>query len=445
MMDDTDTDIDQAKTKKELYARKLRKEVRIAKFRGTVIIHSERRWRDMGTDLFAESCYRIFGMAISKSMIGELEHLFRNTAHDFSSAAHLISFGDRIWNSKKVAWDVRAQQEDCIYGIRYVPREPEEKIKFIMDLACNDEELYDDIMQSVAPLLLDRKPTGVIWYLGNGSNGKSSLVHLLYLIFGDYLTEVTVKQLEDERDAPQLNGKLGNICKESSEAFIKDTRTYKSIGTHESFLVHKFHSQEMTSVNGNVHHIFSANNIPTFADKSDGAKRRTLIIPFNNRFAVDESFEERTFTTEFIELFLGEIVKYAQMIKQNNYSYKFSQASQSVKEQYDIDSNTSATYCLEIISQGVVGFTGYRNLFIDYENWCQDNGYKPSSINVLRRTMNEMGFSRRSRRKGESIEKVYMYANNDYNSITKFDDVRTGLFKLADRIDAEDEDEDKLL
>src|SRR5687768_5537922 len=291
-----DVDTEEKKAKKQVFAERLRRSISIARFNGTVIIQSGQQWYDMSSERFASACYDEFGDSISKSLIMDLEHLFRTTAPDFSNRSHLILFGDKVWNTKKAEWDTLSPAEDCVYGIRYEPREASERIKFVLDLACGDEALYDDIMQSVAPLVLDRKPTGVIWFLGSGSNGKSSLVHLLYMIFGDYLTEITVKQLEDERDAPQLNGKIGNICKESSEAFIKDTRTYKSIGTHESFLVHNFHSQVMTSVNGNVHHIFSANNIPTFSDKSDGAKRRTLIIPFNNRFESDENFEERTFT-----------------------------------------------------------------------------------------------------------------------------------------------------
>lgn len=436
-----DTNTDNKKTKKEVNADILRETVKIAKFNGTVIIDYNRRWQDMSSDLFATACYDILGKSTQKSMIMELEHLFRNTAEDLSDISHLVAFGDRVWNTKTVAYETSLYDDrDTVYSVKYVPQEPSERIQFILDLACGDENVYDDIMQSIAPLLLHTKPTGVIWYLGNGSNGKSSLVHLLYIIFGNYLTEITVKQLEDERDAPQLNGKLGNICKESSEAFIKDTRTYKSIGTHESFLVHKFHSQEMTSVNGNVHHIFSANNIPTFSDKSDGAKRRTLIIPFNNRFVSDESFEDRTFTVEFIELFLGEIIKYAKMIKQNNYSYVFSETSRNVKEQYDIDSNTPATYCTEIISDGIVGYTGYRHLEPDYENWCKENGYKPSSVNVLRRTMKEQGFSRKIRRIGERVEPIYMYNDIDYKDVINFSDIRPGMFKLSPIEMVEEED-----
>ena len=323
-MKEIEKQTDERKPVKQLRAEMLRRTNRIARFKGATIIEESNRWVDLTSDKFAEACYKKFGDGLNKSAVNDLEHLFRTTAPDMSDKAQYIAFGSQVWDMKTLDWTQDIADEDCVYRIPFDPIEGDKKIPFVMDLACGDEGVYDDIMQSVAPILMDKKPTGVIWYLGGGANGKSTLVHLLYKIFGSYLTEITVKQLEDERDTPQLNGKLANICKESSDGFVEDTRTYKSIGTHESFSVHKFHSQDMVEIEGNVHHIFSANNIPTFGDKSYGARRRTLVIPFNNRFTPDETFEDKTFTKKFIQRFVSEMLKYTAVLKDQNYEYKFS-------------------------------------------------------------------------------------------------------------------------
>ena len=256
-MKEIEKQTDERKPVKQLRAEMLRRTNRIARFKGATIIEESNRWVDLTSDKFAEACYKKFGDGLNKSAVNDLEHLFRTTAPDMSDKAQYIAFGSQVWDMKTLDWTQDIADEDCVYRIPFDPIEGEKKIPFVMDLACGDEGVYDDIMQSVAPILMDKKPTGVIWYLGGGANGKSTLVHLLYKIFGSYLTEITVKQLEDERDTPQLNGKLANICKESSEGFVEDTRAYKSIGTHESFSVHKFHSQDMVEIEGNVHHIFS--------------------------------------------------------------------------------------------------------------------------------------------------------------------------------------------
>lgn len=423
----------------------LQKTTRIARFKGAVIIEEDGEWKDMTSDRFAEACYRQFGFGINKSTIADLEHLFRSTAEDMSSMAHFIAFGVKVWDMKKLDWTDEVTARDCVYRVPFHVKERKGRIQFIMDLAMGDEGVYDDIMQSVAPLIMDKKPTGVIWYLGNGANGKSTLVHLLYIIFNNYLTELTVKQLEDERDTPQLNGKLGNVCKESSEGFVEDTRTYKSIGTHEGFSVHKFHSQDMVQIEGNVHHIFSANNIPTFGDKSYGARRRTLTIPFNNRFKPDETFEDRTFTNQFISEFLGEMIAYALQLKEQKYEFKFSAITQDTKEKYDTDANTAQHYADEMYAQELYGFLNYRLLNTDYQNWCEEHGYRPSSINVLRRAMDEKGYVRKNRRDGDRIVKMYVH---DKQAATNLDQVkgRLGIYQLDSseyKEEAEDLEPDK--
>lgn len=418
-------------------AEKIRKTTRIARFKGATLIEEEGKWIDMSSDRFAEVCYSTFGDGVNKSRVTDLEHLFRSTAPDLSSKAHYIAFGDRVWDMKKLKFlsdEELPRAEDCVYRVPFNVAEEadDEKIPFIMDLAAGDEGVYGDIMQSIAPLIMDKKPTGVIWFLGGGANGKSTLVHLLYKIFGPYLTEITVKQLEDERDTPQLNGKLGNICKESSEGFVEDTRTYKSIGTHESFAVHKFHSQDMVEIEGNVHHIFSANNIPTFGDKSYGARRRTLVVPFQNRFKPNELFEDKTFTPTFIRRFISEIIKYSHQLKKQDYEYHFSDATIQMKEKYDTDANTAQTYADELVSQDIFGFLNFRLLGQDYENWCSEHGYRPSSVNVLRRAMDEKGFVRRSARDDNNRQtKVYLAGGSRFPELERVSD-RIGLYQVKD-------------
>lgn len=444
MTNELDTTDNKKKPVKQKYAEGLRKKVRIARFKGACIIEEEGKWVDMTSDRFAEVVYKTFGDGLHKSRVTDLEHLFRTTAPDMSEKAHLIAFGNKVWDMRELDWTQDVAAEDCVYRVPFDAAKKNDKpIKFIMDLAMGDKGVYGDIMQSVAPLIMDKKPTGVIWYLGGGANGKSTLVHLLYKIFGPYLTEITVKQLEDERDTPQLNGKLGNVCKESSEGFVEDTRTYKSIGTHETFSVHKFHSQDMVTIEGNVHHIFSANNIPAFGDKSYGARRRTLVIPFQNRFDPDEMYEDRTFTKAFIESFISEMIFYARKLKEQDYEFVFSQTTREMKEKYDTDANTAQTYADELVRSEIYAFSNYGFLQGDYEDWCREHGYKPSSINVLRRAMDEKDFARRSVRTSDGrTMKMYLLSGVKSLEVSQVGG-RRGIYQLdGSKVDAEKQSDD---
>ena len=410
----------------------LRFKTDIILFRNDVMILKDEHYVSMSSELFANACYQAFGQGINKSRIADIEHYYRSSAREMDHVSHLIAFGDKVWDMENVEWSDKHARNDCVFRTRYRARDGDERIRFIMDLACNDEGVYDDIMKAVAPLILKKKPTGVIWFLGNGANGKSSLVRLIYKIFEPYLTELTVKQLEDERDTPSLNGKLGNVCKESSEGFIEDTRIYKCIGTHEPFKTHKFHTQDMIDIEGNVHHIMSTNNMPTFGDKSYGARRRTLVIPFKNRFKPDETFEDRTFTDEFVERFIGEMVKYAKLLKKQNYEYLFSETTTDFKEKYDTDANTAQTYMDELWGYDVRGFINFGLLKSDYENWCLDNGYKYSSINVLRKATDELGFRRTSVRDDFGVRNVYLVKGVSFKDVKLVPGLRKGLYQLSE-------------
>jgi len=220
--------------------------------------------------------YNLIPGGPSRSRMGDIYALISNRAPDLSDQSHLILFGrydipdgeekppnhpssigPSVWNTKELETyqldSVPARQ--CIWRSPYAKisarqmfsdhEDYPERIPFIMDLACGDEGVYDDIMQSIAPMVMEKKPDGVIWWVGDGANGKSTLMDALYRIFPGQLASLTVHALSSKDDAPALNGNLANIVKESSEGRIDDTEVYKSIGTHENFTVHKFHSQDL--------------------------------------------------------------------------------------------------------------------------------------------------------------------------------------------------------
>ncbi len=317
-----------------------------------------------------------------------------------------------IWDTKALDWVYGGDPDMAIWRSPY-PRSKEqmkenaEPIEFIMQLAGNDPGVYDDIMQSIAPIIMDQKPDGVIWWIGDGANGKSTLMDALYRIFPGQFTSLTVKALEDGRDAIALNGALANIVKESSEGRVDDTESYKALGTHESFRTHKFHSQETELVDANLHSIFSANSVPAFNDKGHSAKRRTFIIPFNQRFKSDPDFEKKTFTAEFFSRLVSEMAKYAQRVKKQNYRYKWSVVTTGVKDEYDREAGNAEQYAKEMINQGLVAFNSFNPLRMDYENWCADNGYPPLGINNLRKAMRAAGFQAINYRQGNSVGTIY--------------------------------------
>lgn len=377
----------------------------------------------------------------TRSRVSDVFANVSNTAPDLSHNSHLILFGQRDQlvdeRHRAVVWDCKELSvigytpDECIWRSPFPQLKPTENkgpVEFIMQLAGGDRGLYDDIMQSIAPMIMDTKPDGVIWWIGAGANGKSTLMDALYCIFPNQLSSLTVKSITDERDTPNLNGNLANIVKESSEGRIDDTEKYKSIGTHEDLTVHRFHSQEPLTVKGNMHHIFSGNSIPVFNDKGYSARRRTYIIPFTQEFASDPTFEERTFRPEFFSHLIGEMCKYAVQLRDQGYRYKWSTKTTGAKLDYDTEANTAENYVSELVDEGVVGFDNFSSVRIDYENWCREEGQVPLGVQNMRRAVLAAGFERLSVRQGDGTGKAYRLPNFGESILDKLSMSRPGLY-----------------
>lgn len=371
-------------------------------FKGQLLVRTADGWRQMTRLAFDRASYATFG-ALRNTDMNEIYNMVVATAPERSDLDRFLAFGDgRVWDRETHSFTTDTASEDCIFFSPYSPSPSNKHLAeaFLLDLANGVSEVRADIAQSMAPMLLDVKPDGVIWWQGGGSNGKSSLMDALEALFpDDQLAHMTLKQLEGESDAPQLNGKFANIVDESSEGLIEDSRTYKSIGSHKNFHVHKFHSQDMIEIDGSLHHILSTNNMPVFSDKTDGARRRTLVIQFRNKFKDDPMFKKRTFTPEFFSGLLQVIVDEAVAMAKRGHTYRWSDHTLQVKADYDKIANTAESFAEWAVKElGLVYFTNFTKMRFAYEWWCNNNGYSPLGRGNFRAAIMEYGFKRSSKR-----------------------------------------------
>lgn len=447
----------------ETTGRRVLEEYRIVKFRGRVMIllyEPYAHFVPLSKDMFDELIYPLVG-GLPRSRIGDVYAYTLAVCEDLSPNSHLIAFGGLLEDAvieadtdigalvkhKPTVWDMRELEtlpapylDQCVWRSPHAKytqdesanvRDENHKLKFIMALAGGDDGLYDDIMQSIAPLVMEKKPDGVIWWVGSGANGKSTLMDAIYRLFPRALAGIGIKRLVDGRDTPGLNGVLGNVVKESADGRIEDTEAYKCLGTHENFSVHRFHSQESQEINGNIHTIFSGNSIPVFADKGYSIRRRTFIIPFNQQFETDPDFEAKTFTPEFFGALATEICYYANRIKRQGYRYKWSAFTTGVKKEYDREASNTEEYANQIVYEGVVAFDSFMQLRNDYENWCAENGYVPLGITNLRKAITAAGFERTTKRAegNTTVDHIYRLKTVDgTQELQRFNLNRIGLY-----------------
>jgi len=377
---------------------------RIVRFRGAVL-YANNGWEILSSDEFSRICYAVLGAGVRNTQIKDLQHYFFTNSEDLTKYAHLIAMADgQVWDMKKLKFTDAISPEDCIYATAVSPTDGNSHREWLEQVTLGDKDLADDIIKAIAPVFMYKKPFGVFWFLGRGANGKSTVLKALYAIFGStapytnnrWFSQLTVKQIEDERDMPVINGKLGNICLESNDGHIKDTGGYKNLAEHSTFNVHKFNSQDGVIVDGNVHTIFNANNIPTFADKTQGVRRRTFTIPFNASFPQDNTFDERLFNNDnFLSDLLGEILRMTKILANNKYDYDFSEQTLKAKEDYDEEVNTAETYFEELVKSEIWGFTNFTDLTKDYWKWCDERSYTALGKKSIAHAAKTFGFERK--------------------------------------------------
>lgn len=412
------TNTEQKMTLKAKQAKAIQAKYRIVRFRGAVLYHNGEGWEPLSFDEFARICYQIHGAGIRQTQVKDLQHLFFTSSEDLTKYAHFIAMPNgKVWDMKTLKFTDKISPEDCVYTTAINPGDGNSHRKWLEEVTLKDKKLADDIIKALAPVFMHKKPFGVFWFLGNGANGKSTTLKALYAIFGSdpphthnrWFSQLTVRQIEDERDTPMINGKLGNICLESNDGHIKDTGGYKNLAEHSTFNVHRFNSQDGAQVDGNVHTIFNANNIPTFADKTQGVRRRTFTIPFKAQFPQDNTFDEKLFAKEgFLEDLLGELLRSTVEIKKNGYSYDFSEQTLKAKEDYDEEVNTAETYFEELMHTEIWGFTNFTDLTKDYTNWCDERSLTPLGKKSIAHAAKVLGYERKSFRQDDKLITRYV-------------------------------------
>lgn len=409
--DTTLTNLEKKMSVKARQATKIRDTYRIVRFRGAVLYRADDGWEPLSSDEFARICYQVHGAGLRQTQIKDLQHLFFTSSDDLTKYAHYIAMPDgRVWDMKTLKFTDKVANEDCIYSTAVSPTTGNSHRKWLEEVTLKDKALANDIIKALAPIFMHKKPFGVFWFLGNGANGKSTTLKALYAIFGSeapythnrWFSQLTVRQIEDERDTPMINGRLGNVCLESNDGHIKDTGGYKNLAEHSVFNVHRFNSQDGVEVDGNVHTIFNANNIPTFADKTQGVRRRTFTIPFKASFEQDNTFDEKLFAKEnFLSDLLGELLRATVTLRKNGYSYDFSTQTILAKQDYDEEVNSAETYFEELVATDIWGFTNFTDLSKDYDRWCDERSFTPLGRKNIAHAAKIAGFERKSFRTEE--------------------------------------------
>lgn len=160
------------------------------------------------------------------------------------------------------------------------------------------------VWQVIGYTLLSGNPMQVvIYFVGAGGNGKGVVLRALEGMLGAHnVSSLTLLEIDGDNrfKLSALVGKAANISGETTGGHIKDSVNLKRASGND-FLDMERKGQDSFQAKVPATLIFSINEVPHFADDSDGLLQRGIVIPFDRKVSEHtiEGFNEADFIAEY--------------------------------------------------------------------------------------------------------------------------------------------------
>ena len=218
--------------------------------------------------------------------------------------------------------------------------------------------------------------------LGGGKNGKSTVLNMIKNFLGrDNYSVLGLDDLSDRFRPAEIENKFANIGDDINNIPIKKSGDLKKIFTGESIVIER-KNQKPYRAELKAKMIFSMNEIPKNADKTEGFYSRLMFIPFNANFDnsradFDPYIEDKVKTDKAKSYLLNLALKgIKRVIKQNGFTN--CKESEEILQNFKISNNNILMWIEEeeINSDTIINLK-CTDLWNDYYSCCRVNNTEP--------------------------------------------------------------------
>lgn len=162
--------------------------------------------------------------------------------------------------------------------------------------------------------------------IGDGRNGKSVLLSMLFDLFGEpNVSNVTRQQMAERLPVcVELNNKLLNIIYDGEMSYIKDSSMEKTLIAGEPGYVRLLYENGNTKVQTKALFLEALNSEPKTRDKSGALQKRLARFWFPNTYPLDLAFERYMRSEERLGAFLSLLLDH--FVKEREVSLKLQQS-----------------------------------------------------------------------------------------------------------------------
>lgn len=230
-------------------------------------------------------------------------------------------------------------------------------------------------------LINDTSHEKIMFFLGEGSNGKSVVATILREVLGDANVSTVGLELFSSKRTVALGetfGKLANVVDEIdhvdrlSEGLIKNFVSGGTITADRKY-------QSMIKFRATARLTICTNNLPKATDRSDGYWRRVIVIPFTNQI-LDESKKDRRLkdpafwrrSNELPGIFNWALAGLRHLVELGRFIEP--KVCTQLRDEYKSDSNPAKVFLQEQCEYTHHGQVSKVRLYQEYQRYCRQNG-----------------------------------------------------------------------
>ncbi len=277
---------------------------------------------------------------------------------------------------------------------------------FINFICCSRKDMRVVIEEILGHILLVSKfPHKVFFLTGSGANGKSTFVEMVTKFAGDLSSHVDIANFDDGTSLTSLVGKVVNIADDVDAVYLEKSKNLKTMASGNTVGARAIYSQPIT-IKNTATLIFTANEPPSFKDKSDGIGRRLLIIPFDNKvkeriFNLDELLSTDNAKSYLLNLGLQGLKR----IIKNHYELSYSETIDNATKQYHLDNDSVLAY---INDYGEINNNIVKVVYEAYVDFCEESNLKPVSQNTFTKRVKSLGYDTKQARIMGTIGRIFV-------------------------------------
>ncbi|ORX86417.1 hypothetical protein BCR32DRAFT_290000 [Anaeromyces robustus] len=225
--------------------------------------------------------------------------LYLNNFKDKMDKKPLLRFNDGIYDFQLKGFRPGKPSDFCVKGTGYEYRSKENNeenqeiiMKFLKDLFIEDDVIFYVLKLLASTLTLGNKLRSIVFFIGNGSNGKTTLSNLMKYTLGEYAVAPNVSLFLGQSvalDKPnphmfELNNARIALCEEPDAKTVSITGDTKAITGNVGFLKARTIYKDLETIYVDLLPIINSNDKLRISNIDTALMDRIIVIPFLQRF-----------------------------------------------------------------------------------------------------------------------------------------------------------------